>query len=753
MRTCLLRLMVPLVCSGAFAAAQVNVLTANYDLQRTNANLQETTLTPSNVNTGQFGRLGAFPVDGQVYAQPLYVAGARNVVYIATMHNSVYAFDADAVQSSSPIWQVNLGPSVPTSLLNFVDTLPEIGILSTPVIDVKQQVMYLVTDTLEAGAPVFRIHALSLADGSEIKNGPAVIAATVSGTGAGSNDDGTLPFDALMELQRPGVALANGTVYLGFGSHGDGGDFHGWMFSYDASNLQRQIAVLNLSPNGYGASIWQSGHAPVIDSDGNLFVVTGNGDADGFAGFGESILKLSGKDLSVLYSYTSDSWAAWNDSDLDLGSTGAVLLSGTNLLVTGSKAGELFLVNPTAASQLGPGMPGTVQSVQVNSWGMFDIAVWNNQNGPIVYQMEPWGTLKAFQITGGQINGTPLSQTSPALNSVFCGLAISANGGTDGTGIVWQTTGDTSINHVPGTLHAFDALDLSKELWNSDMMPGSDTLGWFAKFVAPTVVNGRVYVPTFSNQVVVYGLLTNSGPPPAVIPQITSVANSASLVADAVAPGEVVSVFGANLGPAQLANLQTDATGHVTNTLAGTQVFFDGIPAALLASSTSQVNALVPFSVAGPTTQVQVQYQGQLSTPVTIPVVAAAPALFSLDGSGGGQGAILNADGSLNSWSNPAALGSIVVMYATGMGQTDPPGNDGAVTAGPPFPAPLLPISVFIDNQPAELIYAGTATGAVAGIVQINARVPYTASTQGGILVTIQAGNFLSPATVTLALQ
>jgi uncharacterized protein (TIGR03437 family) len=220
-----------------------------------------------------------------------------------------------------------------------------------------------------------------------------------------------------------------------------------------------------------------------------------------------------------------------------------------------------------------------------------------------------------------------------------------------------------------------------------------------------------------------------------------------------VAPVEVAPVFGANLGPAQLANLQTDATGHVTNTLAGTQVFFDGIPAALLASSTSQVNALVPFSVAGPTTQVQVQYQGQLSTPVTIPVVAAAPALFSLDGSGGGQGAILNADGSLNSWSNPAALGSIVVMYATGMGQTDPPGNDGAVTAGPPFPAPLLPISVFIDNQPAELIYAGTATGAVAGIVQINARVPYTASTQGGILVTIQLGNFLSPATVTLALQ
>ena len=228
----------------ASSSAQVNVLTANYDSQRTNANPRETTLHPSNVNTTSFGRLGAFPVDGQIYAQPLYAAGveitgngAHNVVYVVTMHNSVYAIDADAPQSTVPLWRVNLGPSVPSSALNFTDILPEVGILSTPVIDPARQVMYLVADTLQDGVPGFNIHALSLADGRETMHGPAVIAAAVRGDGPGSSDDGALRFDALQSLQRPGLALTNGTVYLGFGSHADGGNFHGWLIGYDASDL------------------------------------------------------------------------------------------------------------------------------------------------------------------------------------------------------------------------------------------------------------------------------------------------------------------------------------------------------------------------------------------------------------------------------------------------------------------------------------------------------------------------------------
>ena len=281
-----------LVSLGSFflpnvPGAQVNVLTVNYDNSRTNSNLSETTLQPTNVNSDRFGKIGSFPVDGQIYAQALYATGihipgkgARNVVYTVTMHNSVYAIDADAPGSLVPFWQVNLGAPVPTSVLNFTDILPEIGILSTPAIDPGQQVMYVVSDTLEGGGPVFRIHALSLSDGHEMLNGPAVITASVPGTGAGSQN-GTLAFDALMQLQRPGLVLANGMVYVAFGSHGDGGNFHGWMIGYDASDLQRRVAVFNATPNTYGGSIWQGGRAPAIDDAGNIIAVTGNGEFNG----------------------------------------------------------------------------------------------------------------------------------------------------------------------------------------------------------------------------------------------------------------------------------------------------------------------------------------------------------------------------------------------------------------------------------------------------------------------------------------
>jgi hypothetical protein len=199
--------------------SQVSVLTANYDNSRTNANLNETVLNTSNVNPRAFGKIGSFPVDGQIYAQVLYATGVpivrkgvHNVVFVATMHNSVYAIDADAPGSTVPLWQVNLGPSVPSSVLNFSDILPEVGILSTPVIDLDRLVMYLVSDTLEGSVPVFRMHALSLSDGHEMLNGPVVIAASVPGVGVGSNN-GTLAIDAAIQLQRPVLALMNETIY------------------------------------------------------------------------------------------------------------------------------------------------------------------------------------------------------------------------------------------------------------------------------------------------------------------------------------------------------------------------------------------------------------------------------------------------------------------------------------------------------------------------------------------------------------
>jgi uncharacterized protein (TIGR03437 family) len=744
------------IATYSFAQTQVNVLTGNYDNQRTNANLAETILTPANVNPNSFGKIGTFPVDGQIYAQPLYAAGvqipgkgAHNVVYVVTMHNSVYAIDADSPQSTVALWQVNLGPSVPSSLLNFSDVLPETGILSTPVIDLTKQVIYLVSETLENGAPVFRIHGLSLADGHEMLSGPAVISATVQGDGAGSYF-GTLPFDPLMHLQRPALALSNGIVYVSFGSHGDGGDYHGWILGYNASNLQLRASVINLSPQGAGAAIWQSGRGPAIDKNGNLYVATGNGDFDGSSNFGESVIKLS-SDLKVQDYYTPNEWAVLNDSDWDLGSTGVILIPDTNSVLTGTKAGLLYLINGPMG-HLGPDNTSTVQGVQVNQWGMFDFALWNNSKGPLVYEMEPYGVLKAFQIVNGKIAATVVSENNPIIPSMFAGIAVSANGGTDGTGIVWETTGDYGNRLVPGILHALDASDISKELWNSTMVPDRDALGRFAKFVAPTVVNGRVYAPTFSNSLAIYGLLasgnSDNGPP-----QITAVASGASFLGDAVSPGEVLAIFGANLAPAGLANLQTDDSSHVTTTLSDTQIFFDGVSAPMLYTSGNQLGAIVPFNTAGPTTQVVVLSQGQMSSPMTMPVVRAVPALFSLDGTGGGPGAILNQDGSPNSSANPADRSSVVVLYGTGAGQTSPAGDDGKIAGDLPLPAPVLPVTVFIDNQPAEVLYAGAAPGMVQGVIQINARVPSTASSGPTITVMFKVGDYSSPNTVTLSVR
>jgi len=737
------------------AQGQVSVLTSNYDNNRTNSNVQEKILTPSNVNTDSFGKIGTFPVDGAIYAQPLYASGVqiagkgtRNVVFAVTMHNSVYAIDADAPRSTIPLWQANLGPAVPTSVLNFPDILPEIGILSTPVIDFNLQTMYVVSDTLEDGTPVFRIHALSLADGHETMNGPSVVAATVTGS-ASALSDGMLSFDASLQLQRPGLALLNGTVYLSFGSHGDGGDFHGWLIGYEATDLNHPVAALSTSPDGYGASIWQSGRAPAIDAGGNLYAATGNGDYDGSTNFGESVVKLSGKDLSILDWYTPDQWSTWNENDLDLGSAGVILIPNTNLMVTGGKSGQLILINSDAMSHLGPLNTSTVESIQVNQSGVFDVALWNSDGGPIVYVQESFGSLQAYQIVSGHRNASRLSQTASTLTQ-FAGIAVSADGGMAGTGIVWQTTADYGGYQQPGTLHAFDASDLSRELWNSEMLP-SDALGRFVKFVPPTVVNGRVYVPTQSNQLVTYGLRSEI-PPDAGPPQITAVVNGASFLGGSVAPSEVVVVFGAHLGPAHLTNLQLDEAGRVSTSLADTQIFFDGVAAPILNTVSNQVSAIVPFKTSGRNIQVQAMYQGQLTDPFSVAVKPAAPAIFSLDGTGGGEGAILNEDGSQNSWDNPADRGSIIVLSATGAGQTDPAGEDGKITSDLPYPKPILPVQVFIDGQSAKVVYAGGSPGLVHGMVQIKARVP-TGSSEGEVTITIQVGDTLSPNTIKLIVR
>jgi uncharacterized protein (TIGR03437 family) len=733
----------------AGANAQVSVLNVNYDQQQTGANLQETVIQAAGFNWKNFGKVGTYAVDGQVYAQPLYVPGvtigghAHNVVYVASMNNSVYAFDADAPQTPTPLWTVNLGEPVPSGLYNFNDILPQIGILGTPVIDAAKQVIYVVANTLPAGevsVPIFQLHALSLVDGTELYGGPTLISATVPGNGPASVD-GSVNFDATQQLQRPGLLLANGSLYIGFGSHADAGYYHGWLMAYDPTTLQLK-SVFNTSPNGTKGALWQSGRAPAVDSKGDVYAVTGNGDFDGLANFGESVLHFSGADLSLKDWYTPQEWSDLNDQDRDVGSSGAIVMPNSNVLLAGGKAGMLYAVQTGSMGHLGADNTSSVQGVQVNAWGVFSLALWP-QAHPVVYEWDPNGALKAFGIEGGKINSTILSQFVPSLFSTFCGLALSANGAQNG--VVWLVTGDSDVEGIPGTLHALDATNVSNEFWNSTSAGDRDEVGRMAKFATPTVANGRVYVPTFSNTVVVYGLLNTNVASSA----ISSVVNAASFLDDPVSPGELVTIFGANIGPPVQAAAQVEGQ-HLADQAADTQVLFDGVAAPILYVSSNQINAIVPYSVTGQSTKVQIVYKGEAIASATVEVQAATPAVFSLNGSGGGPGAILNQDLTVNSGSNPAHIGSVIVIYATGAGATNPPSEDGYLT-GFPYPSPNLPVYVTIEGVPAEIVWVSAAPGQVAGMLQINVRVPVGAWIAPFDQVVVQVGDFLSPSAVTVA--
>ena len=500
-------------CLASVLPGQTNVLTANYGNERTSANIEEYVLTTSNVTPAGFGKIGRFPVDGQIFAQPLYVGGAliagagvRNVVYVATMHNTVYAIDADEPASTSPLWSVNLGTSVSSDFLHLPEVRPENGILSTPAIDLGRNAIYVVTDTFEKGVPVFRLHALDLSDGSEKFGGPVEIGAIVNGDGDAS-EDGKIAFDPSQHIQRPGLLLANETVYIAFGSHGDEYPYHGWVMGYDASFIQRQTAVFNSTPQGGAGSIWQSGRGLAADSSGDLYVASGNGDYDGASNFGQSFIKLS-PSLSLLDWFTPKDWSTLSDGDYDLGSLGPVLVPGANQFIGGDKAGNMYLVDQQRMGLLGAEGLSFPQIFQPIAYGgIFNIALWDSARGLFIYVVEPGDATRAFRIVNGRFDTTAVSETGVNADIAYQGMSISAAGGDPATGILWMTTGDHDVRGaIPGTLHAFDALDLTNELWNSDMNGDQDQLGAFARFAAPTVANGRVYVPTFSNELAIYGL-------------------------------------------------------------------------------------------------------------------------------------------------------------------------------------------------------------------------------------------------------
>jgi len=506
---------------------QVNVVTQHNDNHRTGANLNETTLNTANVNGLQFGKLFSRAVDGYIYAQPLYVSqlaipnrGVGNVVYVATERNNVYAFDADDPDAADPLWQVNLGAPVPSADISptYRDLTPEIGITSTPVIDLASQTIFVVAKSKNTAANTYhqRLHALNLATGQEKPGSPVEITASAPGVGTG-NVNGVVRFDPLLNLNRPGLLLLNGVVYLAFGSHGGVRPYHGWALGYDARTL-RQVAVFNTTPDGSEGSVWQSGQGLVADAGNHIYLVTGNGTfnaQNGGRNYGDSALKLStANGLTVVDYYTPYNEADLYALDADLGAGGPVLLPGFNRLIFTGKDTVLRVLDTNRLGRFNPQIDQIVQRFQPSTRRMLGAPVyWNSPNfGPAIYYWAAGDYLKVFQVINGRLQEYAASQSR--MESVIGisnapPMSISANGNKAGTGVLWATgsvEGDANRRTVPGILRAFDATDVSKELWNSQQNAEQDGIGNFAKFCPPTVANGKVYVATFSGQLQVFGL-------------------------------------------------------------------------------------------------------------------------------------------------------------------------------------------------------------------------------------------------------
>lgn len=506
-------------------SASVSVLTYHNDAARTGQNTNETVLNLSNVNTNNFGKLFSYAVDGYVYAQPLIVTnvtipgkGIHNVLYVATEHDSVYAFDADnnAGSNSPPLWQVSfINPSNGVTTvsssdpnINCTDLVPEIGITSTPVIDPISGTIYIVAKTKEIVSGVtnyfYRLHALDITDGGEKPGGPVVIQASVAGSGAESDGAGHLVFDPIRELNRMALLLNNGMIYFGFSSHcGDGG--HGWLFAYNAQTLAFSNAFCS-TPNGELGGIWEDGDGPAGDASDNVYISSGNGTFDGTANndYGDSILKFSNTNALQLVDYFTPFDADFLfQQDLDLASGGVILLpdeAGTvtnqHLLIGAGKEGKIYLVDRDdmghfqagSDSQIVQSIPNAVGNSSVGN--IFCTPAYFNYS---IYYLGVNDGLKVFNISNAMISPTPASQSANKFGYPGSTPSVSADGTSDA--IIWVINSHGYKTNGPSVLYAYNATNAALELYNSQADGGGrDNPGGAVKFTVPTVANGKVYV-------------------------------------------------------------------------------------------------------------------------------------------------------------------------------------------------------------------------------------------------------------------
>jgi hypothetical protein len=506
--------------------AQVAVTTYQNDNYRSGTNTHEATLTLSNVNASQFGRQAVFNVTGYVYAQPLYVPNVNingvlhNTVYIATEHDQVYAFD---VNSGQQLWAKNLLIStgaliqvnpVSSSDVNCMDLVPEIGITGTPVIDVANNEMFLVAKTKEHNAVTqttqfFQtIYALDIRSG-QLRTPPRRVAGQVPGTGQGSQN-GYLTFDPLVEGQRSAMMLVNGQVFASWASHCDLGDYHGWLIGYDELALLPSGIFVD-TPNGYEGGYWAGGSGPAADSSGSIYIATGNGAYDSDSDYGDSILRLtaSGAGITLADYFTPWDQQTLDENDTDVGSGGVTLLPDQpgsqypHLLMQAGKQGTIDLVNRDNMGHYNPaGDTQIVQTIPFAMGGVFGApAFWNN----IAYFGGINGPLNAFSFNPQTqlLSTSPTSQSPEGFGFPSVTPSISSNGTSNG--IAWIVETD---NYPSGAavLRAYNANDLSVELYNSQQNPSRDAAGPAVKFTVPTIADGHVFVAG-QNQVAVYGLL------------------------------------------------------------------------------------------------------------------------------------------------------------------------------------------------------------------------------------------------------
>ncbi|HVT95027.1 MAG TPA: hypothetical protein VHD76_19405 [Bryobacteraceae bacterium] len=674
---------------------QVQVTTYHNDNARTGQNRNEYLLTPENVAAGSFGKRFTYQVDGQVLGQPLYLPsvkiegkGTHNVVIAATAHDSVYAFDADSNEGANAeaLWHVSFlssdpkVTSVPTSDVSCLVIAPELGIVGTPVIDPASGILYLVAETKEGDSNyVFRLHALDISTGAEHRGSPVEIASP--------------GFSAFEHKQRAALLLANGMVYVPFGSNCDQGDYHGWIFAYDSATLAAK-AVFNASPQDGGSAFWNAGAGPAADELGNIYAVSANGIADlsnGRHEYGDSVIRLN-PNLTVADYFTPFNQADLNLYDVDLGSSTAILLPASAggvehpyLLATAGKEGRLYLLD---RNHLGGAQSesdsGALASLPILGHSLFGAAAYFNGS---LFVAPEFAMMRAYKISNGELGSVPDSTASFAAGALGATPSISANGAENG--VVWIVTANSN-----GALEAYRADGLGQPLYSSLDNP-ADSLDGLVEFSVPTIADGKVYVGTQS-ALEVYGLIS------APTPNVLAATNAASYDPRAIAPGSLISLFGTDL------SLITASAGSIPLpvSLADVSVSINGIPAPLLYLSPRQLNVQVPVEVAPGPAQLTVRVAGRLSATASLVIGQSGPGIFAVLGGSAGF-----------------AAGSDASVYLTGLGKTDSDIASGDAAREGEVINATLDVTATVGGVNAPVQFAGLAPGFV-GVNQVNLQVP-----------------------------